>query len=253
MGTPWRPIKGAEPDAIQVARPVLNGGDEETGLLRPRLVATQLRRSGFQARLSRSVMRPSEKVCMNNVILYLMGFAGTGKLTIAKAILARSPFLLVDNHCINNVVFSLIDTDGNGPLPPSVWENVGKVRSIVFNTIRYLSKPARNFVLTNVLVEGDDEDEKVFQEVRALATARGAAFLPVRLIIAPEELARRVVSPQRQALLKSRNPDEALRMAREHQVYIPKDEDYVELEVTKLSPADAAEQILAEVRQRFRL
>jgi hypothetical protein len=195
----------------------------------------------------------SENVCMNNVILYLIGFAGTGKLTIANAILERSPFLLVDNHFINNIVFRLIDTDGNGPLPPRVWKNVGKIRSIVFDTMRYLSKPGRNFVLTNELVEGDAEDEKVFQEVRALATARGAAFLPVRLIIAPEELARRVVSPQRQALLKSRHPDEALRMARKHQVYRPKDVDYFELEVTKLSPADAAEQILAEVRQRFRL
>ncbi len=190
---------------------------------------------------------------MNNVILYLIGFAGSGKLTIANEILERSPFLLVDNHFINNVVFSLIDTDGNDPLPPRVWENVGKVRSIVFDTIRYLSKPERNFVLTNELVEGDAGDEKVFQEVRALATARGAALLPVRLIIAPEELARRVVSPQRQPLLKSRDPHEASRMAREHQVYIPKDVDYFELEVTTLSTADAAEQILAEVRHRFRL
>ena len=190
---------------------------------------------------------------MNNVILYLIGFAGTGKLTIAKAILERAPFLLVDNHCINNVVFRLIDTDGTSPLPPRVWEHVGKVRAIVFDTMRDLSKPARSFVLTNELVKGADEDEKVFQEVRALATARGAAFLPVRLLIAPEELARRVVSPQRQVLLKSRDPDEAWRMAREHQVYMPKDVDYFALEVTKLSPADAAEQILAEVRQRFRL
>jgi hypothetical protein len=190
---------------------------------------------------------------MNNVILYLIGFAGTGKLTIAKAILERAPFLLVDNHFINNVVFRLIDTDGIGPLPPRVWEHVGKVRSIVFDTIRYLSRPERNFVLTNELIEGDAEDEKVFQEVRALATARGAAFLPVRLLIAPEELAQRVVSPQRQALLKSRDPHEALRMAREHQVYIPKDVDYFELDVTKLLPADAAEQILAEIRHRFRL
>jgi hypothetical protein len=190
---------------------------------------------------------------MNNVILYLIGFAGTGKLTIANAILERSPFLLVDNHFINNIVFRLIDTDGNGPLPRRVWENIGKVRSIVFDTMRYLSKPDRNFVLTNELVEGDAEDEKVFQDVRAVATARGAAFLPVRLIIAPEELARRVVSPQRQALLKSRDPHEVLRMAREHQVYRPKDVDYFELELTKLSPADAAEQILAEVRHRFRL
>ena len=188
---------------------------------------------------------------MNNVILYLIGFAGTGKLTIAHAILARAPFLLVDNHFINNVVFRLIDTDGKSPLPPRVWENVRKVRAIVFDTLRELAQPARNFVLTNQLVEGAAEDEKVFQEVRALARARGAAFLPVRLLIAPEELARRVVSPQRQALLKSRDPHEAWRIAREHQVYIPKDVDYFALEVTTLAPADAAERILAEVRQRF--
>jgi hypothetical protein len=188
---------------------------------------------------------------MNNVILHLIGFAGTGKLTIAQAILARAPFLLVDNHFINNVVFRLIDTDGKSPLPPRVWENVRKVRAIVFDTMRELSKPARNFVLTNQLVEGAAEDEKVFQEVRALARARGAAFLPVRLLIAPEELARRVVSPQRQALLKARDPHEAWRIAREHQVYIPKDVDYFALEVTTLAPADAAERILAEVRQRF--
>jgi len=41
MVTPWRLIKGAEPDALKGASPVLNGGDEETGLVRPRLVATQ--------------------------------------------------------------------------------------------------------------------------------------------------------------------------------------------------------------------
>jgi hypothetical protein len=38
----WRRTSGAAPDAVKVARPVLNGGDEETGLSRPRLVATQL-------------------------------------------------------------------------------------------------------------------------------------------------------------------------------------------------------------------
>ena len=32
MVSPWRTIKGAEPDAVKVASPVLNGGDEETYL-----------------------------------------------------------------------------------------------------------------------------------------------------------------------------------------------------------------------------
>ena len=40
-----------KPGAVQAASPVLNGGDEETGLYRPRLVATQLPRSRRQPRL----------------------------------------------------------------------------------------------------------------------------------------------------------------------------------------------------------
>jgi hypothetical protein len=60
MVTPWRLIKGAEPDAVKAASPVLNGGDEETGLYRPRLVATQLPRSRFPPRLTPSVRLQSE-------------------------------------------------------------------------------------------------------------------------------------------------------------------------------------------------
>src|SRR6267142_6122687 len=37
-----RKIAGVKPGAVKACAPVLNGGDEETGLCRPRLVATQL-------------------------------------------------------------------------------------------------------------------------------------------------------------------------------------------------------------------
>jgi hypothetical protein len=40
--SPWRSTKGVKPDALKGASPIVNGGDEETGLCRPRLVATQL-------------------------------------------------------------------------------------------------------------------------------------------------------------------------------------------------------------------
>jgi hypothetical protein len=61
MVTPWRTIKGAEPDAIKVASPVLNGEDEETGRKALRLVFTQLPRSRFQQQVSASVrLLPNE-------------------------------------------------------------------------------------------------------------------------------------------------------------------------------------------------
>ena len=57
MVTPWRPIKGVEPYTMKVVRAVLNGGREETYRKATRLAPTQLRRSGFQQRLSFRVGR----------------------------------------------------------------------------------------------------------------------------------------------------------------------------------------------------
>src|SRR5437868_14882398 len=50
MVTPWRRIKGAEPDAMKVASPVLNGEREETGE-GPRLALTQLECDIFRCSL----------------------------------------------------------------------------------------------------------------------------------------------------------------------------------------------------------
>src|SRR5215813_15310089 len=46
---PRRRTEGVKPDALKGASPVLNGGDEETGLVRPRLVATQLECDTFSS------------------------------------------------------------------------------------------------------------------------------------------------------------------------------------------------------------
>lgn len=50
-------------------------------------------------------------MAIENTFIYLMGFAGTGKLTIAKELQKIVPSILVDNHLILNVVFSLIEPE----------------------------------------------------------------------------------------------------------------------------------------------
>src|SRR5688500_10955918 len=99
---------------------------------------------------------------MNGAFIYLIGFAGSGKLTIAKAIQERYDCILVDNHLVNNVIFSLIDPDGKSNLPKTVWLNVGRVRDAVLDTIRDLAKPGRSFIFTNELLEGEERDTQVF-------------------------------------------------------------------------------------------
>jgi hypothetical protein len=186
---------------------------------------------------------------MKNTILYLLGFAGTGKLTIAQQIVHRAPFTLIDNHYINNVIFKLITTDGTTPLPPTVWDKTAAIRTTVLETIRELSPPDANFLFTNEIIAGDAPAESVFWQINEVAVERKARFLPVRLLISPDELCRRIVAPERAELFKARNPDKARKKATEMALYTPpKKVDYIDLDVTNLQAEEAALIILSHLR-----
>ena len=159
------------------------------------------------------------------------------------------PAILVDNHFINNVVFSLIDPDGVSPLPEPVWENTRRVREIVLDTIRELSRPERNFIFTNVLVEGESYDEEVFAKIHSLAVQRRSFFLPVRLSISIEELCRRTAFPERKAKFKSIDPEAARVQAMREEVFWPSC-PYFELEITSLSAEASARAIVTELHRR---
>jgi predicted kinase len=178
------------------------------------------------------------------LFIYLLGIAGAGKLTIARAISNRLDCIVVDSHSINNVVFRLIDPDGYTPLPAQVWELTAKVRSAVLETIRDLSKPGRSFVFTNALLQGVERHAKAFEEVRSTAVAVNAKLVVVRLTVSPEEAARRAVGIGRAEALKDINPEEARRAAKEAVVLQPKGCAFMDLDVTNLSPEQAADRIL---------
>jgi hypothetical protein len=187
---------------------------------------------------------------VNGALIYLIGFAGCGKLTIAQAIQARCDCILVDNHFINNVIFSLIDPDGKTKLPDKVWEHVWQVRSAVLDTIRDFAKPGRTFLFTNELLAGAERDRQLFLEIAELARHRSALFLPVRLTIAPGELARRVVAPGRAERFKEIDPQAALTKAQEREVFRPHGFDFLEVDVTTITAEEAAERILVGLRER---
>jgi len=175
--------------------------------------------------------------------VHILGFAGSGKLTIAKQLVPQLRAILVDNHFINNVVLGLIEPDGVTPLAPDVWVNIRKVRAVVLDTILHHAKAGRSFVFTNEILEGDPLAEQACADIAAVAETRGATYVPVRLLISPEELARRVASPERASRLKEVDTDAALRKARTRQVFTPQGRGCLDITVTSLSPIQAAEEI----------
>jgi hypothetical protein len=184
-------------------------------------------------------------------IVHLIGFPGIGKMTIAKEIVRQQPnFVLVDNHLINNPVFSVVKADGISPLPDEVWAKVSQIRAIVLDTIAMLSPPQLSFVMTNVVLE-DEEDRAECRKIEAVAEKRGGLYFPVLLTCDIEENRRRIVSPGRGLHLKSINPDEPDRMHRGAPlIRYDGHANRIQMDVTHIQPADAARAILQEMRRK---
>jgi hypothetical protein len=184
-------------------------------------------------------------------LFLLIGFAGTGKLTVARALRDRltergEPVRLVDNHYINNPIFQLIDVDGVKPLPTDAWDRVAEVRDAVFKTIEELSPKRWSFIFTNDLIDRPEERAYVHR-LAQLADRRKSIFVPVRLICEVDELCRRIVSPERKALMKGVDPEWIRHRVATEDVLDPGLEATITLDITSMPPREAAARILAHV------
>lgn len=183
-----------------------------------------------------------------NTIIYLLGYAGTGKYTIAKELCRIAPeFRLVDNHLINNPLFTLIHADGITPLPPRIWENVGKVWDAVIDTMIHISPPDYSFVLTNALSDSD-KDVSWFYEVEDMARQRNAIFIPVVLKISLDEHKRRIVSPDRITRMKEIDPNNPARYAAADNLIKPVHPHLLTLDVSSISAEQSAQSILNHIK-----
>ena len=184
---------------------------------------------------------------LRKTIILLMGFAGTGKYTIGLELATLTGAKLIDNHLINNSLFTALNADGVTPLPYEIWDKVGQVRAIVYETIRELSPPELSFIFTMQLLEDDPRDQEAFVDLEQLSGDRQSLFAPFRLVCDVEELCRRVVNPVRAERLKQIDVDSARRRALTRQVLNPVHPHVRTLDVTSLTAIESARQILNEI------
>jgi hypothetical protein len=170
------------------------------------------------------------------VILYLIGLAGTGKLTIAQA-LEPLGFKIIDNHLINDPIFKTLDLGKGTPIPKEAWAAIHQIRDIVLAYIA--TDHTKSFIFTNELLEGSEEDKELCQKIEFISQERGSTFIPVRLLVSPEERARRIVSEDR----RSRCKWVALDRRESIEVLSISHPNLLNLEVTQLSAKEAAKKI----------
>lgn len=180
---------------------------------------------------------------LKNTVIHLLGFPGTGKRTIAAEIAREAGAVLLDSHLINRPVFAVIPRG----VPPSdrVWDNTARVRAAVLDTMAHDSPAAWSFVMTNVLLECDPHDAEIYSAIKAMAEARGARFVPVRLHISLEENTRRIVNKDRAEHLKLMDPDAPARFVNGPGILRVDHPNTLDLDVTALSAQEAAKAILS--------
>jgi hypothetical protein len=184
---------------------------------------------------------------LENTMVLLIGFAGTGKYTIGRELCERTGATLIDNHLINNPVFTAIKANGVTPLPARVWDRVKEVRAAVYKTIRELSPPDMGFVFTMELRESNPADHEAVRDLERLAAARQCRFIPIRMICGVDELCRRVADPARVTMLKAISPEHARKKFAEDEVLNAPHPNLRTLDVTKRTASGSVDAILDEI------
>ena len=181
-------------------------------------------------------------------VVHLLGFPGTGKLTVATAMAEVGErrgrrVVVVDNHLTSLPILSVIGSDGVSSPPPRAWELVHGVRELVHRAAVELVATDRTLVFTNFVVESNPLGADTIERVRQVAAARSSTYLPVLLHCDTDELVRRVAHPERQARRKLIDPDRALEIVGGETLVRPPDLE-LELDVTSTGPTEAATAIL---------
>jgi hypothetical protein len=182
-------------------------------------------------------------------VVHLLGYPGTGKRTIVDLVPRdEHRFVLIDNHLVSNAVLAALDIDPHGRVDPRVWDHVDRMRPHVFAAIEELAPPGWSYIATNYAVT--DVPAPSIPRLQALAAARASAYVPVVLHCTDEaEHRRRVVTPDRAAHRKWLDADGVIEDVAARVLVRPDSPHLLDLDVTTLSPVEAAEEVLAHVER----
>lgn len=174
------------------------------------------------------------------IAILLMGIAGTGKYTVAKALEQQAGWILLDNHLINNPVFKAIRADGKSKLPPKVWELTRRIRATVLEAIETCAPEDTSYIMTGVLLEEDAQDQASYAQIRDFYERLNFTFVPVRLLCDADELYKRRTNPDRALRLKDTSADNARRELAAFNVLATHHAHELTLNVTHLTPQQSA-------------
>ena len=176
------------------------------------------------------------------MIVHINGWPGVGKYTIGKELSKKLGARFIHNHLLHDISFACA---GRGD--EDRWPLYEKVRLAAYDVLE--RRPAsETFVMTNALCYGVDKEVEAWSKVVDLAISRSALLIPVILRADTETIARRVSSNNRLDM-KLKDPVYLREMVSKYSLQVPDVPEVVEVEVSKSSAEEAADEILFRVKE----
>lgn len=94
---------------------------------------------------------------MGKTLIYLIGFPGSGKFTIAKELCKIIDAVIASNNLFNNIIFDIVKLQ-DAEVPDELWEKIFAVRKNVLAILEKHYIKSKHYIFTNELIEGDPYD-----------------------------------------------------------------------------------------------
>ncbi|KAJ5632264.1 hypothetical protein N7490_008603 [Penicillium lividum] len=178
-------------------------------------------------------------------IVHLNGFPGVGKLTIARFLRKLLPSAkLVHNHLLINPADAVLHRTQPG------YQTLRQaIRQTIFSA---LSTESATFDTTYIFTDFQSDDElgaAVCAEYLATSELRRAAFIPIMLFCDEETNMQRLVSSDRELHSKLTDVELVRKFRLEEDVHrFTGHPNYLELDVSTLTPEEAARQICEHLK-----
>jgi len=170
------------------------------------------------------------------MIVHLNGWPGVGKKTIGSELAKNLRARFIHNHLLHDVAIVCA-----GLNDPDRWVLYERVRTAAYASLKRRSL-TEVFVMTNGLCKNAPRELEAWNRVVDLAVSRNVPLVPVVLEAAPDEIIRRVQSPERSGR-KLTDPTQLRSYLAEDTLQYPAVSELLVLDVTSLKAEEAVARI----------
>lgn len=187
------------------------------------------------------------------LLVYLYGYPGVGKSTIARHIAEKTDLIAIQSHLISNAFRHVLKHKDPAQYKNSEHLIKHHTMKAWLNFLDFVDAavPDQGLIFTSVLYQDDPERVEYFDFIRLWALRQNRILVPVRLNCAPQILKQRVTSSERNSAMKLTDADVLEKLMARHTLLTPDTPHFLDIDTTDHSAIHIADTIIDALKNLF--